>query len=237
MAKDEQKTDIVPIFGMTEVDIVNSEKLVAAMEDTADEGGRAGDVSYMSFSGKRGSYSIGVDKRQPGEAEPFLVAITAFELGWIAWKGGNPVSKRMASISKPKVLQPDPDDQGPFDTGRGDGWHRARAITVRSMENGEQCYFSINSKSGVAVLSDLQRDVLDNMKAGQPCWPVITFGMEEFESQGYKNFKPVIDVIAWLDTEEVQQLADPEFDPMSLLGETEPEPQKQAPAPKPRRRL
>lgn len=236
MAKDEKDkgTEVVALFGGSVVDIEKSEALIAAMEDTADDGGRAGDVSYMNFSGKRGIYQIGVDKRAPGEAEPFLVAITAFELGWIAWKDGKPVSKRMASISKPKVQEPAADEGGPFNDKKGEGWHRARAITVRSMENGEQCYFANNSKSGVAVMSDLQRDVLDRMKSGQPCWPVVTFGMEEFESQGYKNFKPTLDVIAWLESEEVQKLADPEFDPMSLLEEEE---EEEAPKPKTRRRL
>ena len=44
-----------------------------------------------------------------------------------------------------------------------------------------------------------------------------------------------IDVIVWLESEDVQKLADPEFDPMSLLAEDEPE--EKAPAPRNRRRL
>lgn len=234
MAKDEN-TELVPIFGGQMVDIETSQALINALEDTVDDGARNADVSYMNFSGKRGVYSIGVDKRVPGEAEPFLVAITAFELGWICWKGGKPVAKRMAKITQPKIPEPSADENGPFDERRGEGWHRARAIVVRSMENSEQCYFANNSKSGVAVMSDLHRDVLARVKSGQPCWPVITFGMEEFESNDYKNFKPTFDVIAWLESEDVQKLADPNVDPMSLLGEEEEE--EEAPKPRTRRRL
>lgn len=229
MSTEDEKTEIT-LFG-GKVDIADAKALANALDDTADEGGRAGDVSFMSFSGKRGAYQIGVDKRVPEADEPFLVAITMFELGYMCWKGGKPVSKRMASVSAPKVAEPDPEEFGPFDTNKGEGWSRARAITARSMVNGEQVYFSINSKSGVATMSDLQRDVVARMKAGQDCWPVIVFGKEEFESQGFKNFKPTMDVIAWLSADDVNKLADPDIDPMSLLDAVD-----EAPAPEPVRR-
>jgi len=194
-------------------------------------------MSFMSFSGKRGVYKVGVDGREPGADEPFLVAVPSFELGYMCWKGGKPVSKRMATISQPKVMEPDPDEHGPFDERRGEGWFRARAITAKSLENSEQVYFSINSKSGVAAMSDLQRDVLARMKAGQPCWPVVVFDKEEFESQGYKNFKPVLDVVEWIDTADVAKLADPKVDPMSLLSDQSESEPEEKPEPKKRRRL
>lgn len=232
----DETREIAPIFGGRAVDIENSQALIDAMEETADEGGRNGDVLFMNFSGKRGRYSIGADKREPGDAEPFLVAIMSFELGWVAWKGGNPVGKRMALITQPRIMQPSADEGGPFDTNKGEGWHRARAITVRSLETEDQCYFAINSVSGVAALSDLQKDVMSRMKAGLPCWPVVTFGIEEFTAQGHKNFKPAINVVKWLEGEELLKLQDPEFDPMALLGDVKEEAPKAVEPPK-RRRL
>lgn len=220
----------VSLFGGN-VDLVDTEALTKAMEETADEGGRNGDVSFMNFSGKRGLYQIGVDKRSPDADEPFLVAIPLFELGYMAWKGGQPAGKRFANINQPKVQAPDPEEGGPFNTNNGEGWSRARSITVRSFVNGEQCYFTSSSKSGVASMSDLQRDVLAKMKAGQPCWPVINFGMSEFTAQGNKNFKPDFDVVAWLDNDDIQKLSNPDFDPMSLLNGN----QEEAPRPKARR--
>lgn len=244
MAKDNDETrELSPLFGDSMVEVTDGSALMKAMEATADEGGRMGDISFMSFSGKRGVYSIGVDKREPGTQEPFLVAIPSFELGWMCWKGGKPAAKRMATITQPKITEPDMEEHGPFDDRRGEGWFRARAITVRSLETEEQCYFSINSKSGVSTLSDLQKEVLERMRAGQPCWPIVYFDREEFESQGYKNFKPLIEIGGWVTTEQVSSLANPDVNPMSLL-EDAPEEEKEkieekkdAPAPKPRRRL
>ena len=236
--EDEPKTtELAPIFGTNLVEIGEGTALMKAMEETAEEGGRGGDFSFMSFSGKWGLYKIGVDGRSPGEKEPFLVAVPSFELGWVCWKGGKPVSKRLAKITSPQVQQPDPEEMGPFNENQGEGWQRARSITVRSLENDEQCYFSNNSKSGVAGMSDLQREVLERMKTGQPCWPIITFGMEEFTAQGQTNFKPTFNIVEWADTEQVQALSDPDVDPMSLLGETEVKEEEETPAPKKRRRL
>ena len=236
--EDNSGTELAPIFGSSLVDIGEGSALMKAMEETAEEGSRGGDFSFMSFSGKRGLYKIGVTARSPGETEPFLVAVPSFELGYICWKGGKPISKRLAKITAPKIPQPDPEEMGPFSEKSGDGWHRARAITIRSLENDEQCYFSNNSKSGVANISDLQREVLERMQKGQPCWPIVTFGMSEFTAQNQINFKPDITIIDWADTDAVQALADPDVDPMSLLGEAseaEPEPKKED-APTPRRR-
>jgi len=43
---------------------------------------------------------------------------------------------------------------------------------------------------------------------GLPCWPVVCLEVEEFESQGYKNFKPVFNVQGWLANDQLQELAD-----------------------------
>lgn len=237
MPNDEENVP-APIFGNTQIQVTDA--LLKALESTDGEGGRMGDMSFMSFSGKRGIYKIGTDGREPEEDEPFLVAIPMFELGWMCWKGGKPVAKRMANISQPKIPDPDLSEFGPFDDKKGEGWAKARAITARSMKHDEQVYFSNNSKSGVAEMSDLQSAVLERMRSGQPCWPVVVFGKEEFEAQGFKNFKPTITAVQWLDTEKVNMLADPEIDPMDLLDDNDddPEPPKEdkAEAPRPRRR-
>lgn len=237
MAKDEEETkELAPVFGGKQITIAESEQLMRALEETQNEGARMGDVSFMSFSGKRGIYKIGQEGREPGAQEPFLVAIPAFEIGWMCWKGGKPVAKRMANISQPRIPDPDMNEFGPFDERKGEGWQKSRAITARSLENSEQIYFTISSKSGVAAMADLQREVLSRMKEGQPCWPVIIFDREEFEAQSFKNFKPTMDIVKWVTTQNVQALADPDIDPMSLMDEEE-QPKDRVPEPEKRRRL
>ncbi len=228
-----EENAVVPLFGGGPVEITDVDALTRALEDSKDDGATGGnDMSYMSFSGKKGTYKIGIDGRAPGSDEPFLVAMHMFELGWMCWKGGKPVAKRMALITAPAVGTPDFTENGPFDASRGEGWTKSRAITVRSLQNNEQCYFTTCSKSGVSAFTDLQRDVLARMKSGQDCWPIVNFGEEEFEAQGFKNSKPVIEVVAWVSADDVQKLSDPDTDPMSLMDAVD----TPAPAPTPRKR-
>lgn len=228
-------TALTPVFGSALVDLDDADRFVAAMEDTVDDGARGGDVSYMSFSGKKGGYKIGVDGRAPDDGEYFVVAPTMFETGYICWRGGKPVAKRMAKLGQPRIMEPDPEEMGPF-TSQKDGWSKCRAITMKSLNRLEQIYFSNNSKSGVSVMADLQKAVLDRYKAGQPCVPILQLGEEEFTAQDNTNMKPVFDVVQWITPDDLNKLADPDFDPMSLVSGDGDAPKAAAPAPS-RRRL
>ena len=225
---------VTPVFGSSLVDMTNADAYIAAMEDTVDDGARGGDVSYMSFSGKTGKIKIGRDGRGLSEGELFVVAPSMFSIGYICWKGGKPIAKRMAALGQPKIMEPAPDEGGPF-TSQKDGWSKARCITMVSLQHKEQIEFSNNSKSGVSVMADLQRDVLDRFKSGQPCVPIMQIGVEEFTAQDNTNSKPVFDVQVWITPEQLDQMADPDFDPLTFVdGALDDKP---ADAPKPRRRL
>ena len=88
------------VFGADLVNMDDPDRFVAAMEDTVDEGARGGDVSYMSFSGKTGKIKIGRDGRGIDDGELFVVAPTMFSTGYICWKGGRPLDKRMAMLGR-----------------------------------------------------------------------------------------------------------------------------------------
>lgn len=227
--------DITP-FGGGKVALIDDKELLEFMQEDADFGARSGDLSYMSFSGKRGRYSIGVDGREPASDEPFLIALPLFKKGYICWKDGKPISKRMAGQREPKVMQPAPDELGPFDKD-DEGWFAARSIGARSLLNGEEIEFTTNSKSGVATLAELHREILEALSAGEPPWPIVNFGMEEFASKGYKNFKPTVDIVKWLSTDDITKWADDSFDPMAewMSGNKEDE-ERAAPAPRRKRR-
>ncbi len=233
---DEDTNVPAPIFGGAIVDMADADRFVAAMEETVDVGARGGDVSYMSFSGKKGGYKIGIDGRTPDENEHFVIAPTMFTVGWLCWKDGRPIARRMSKLGQPPVAQPAEDELGPF-SNQKDGWFRARGCTMKSAEHDEQIEFTTNSKSGVAVIQDIQRQVLDRYKAGQACVPVVTLDEEEFEAQGNTNMKPVFDVTHWLTQEELTSLGNGDVDIMDLISGTGEPVTTAAPEPRQRRRL
>jgi len=176
---------------------------------------------YMNFSGKRGVYTIGQEKRKVDDDELWVLNIGSFEDGWVCWKGGKPASTRMANIYRGvPIPAPDPDELGPFDSGRGEGWYQAKGWIARSIDTDQQGYFKINSISGVAEMAEMFAEVSKRLAVGQPCWPVFKYSCEEFEAQGYKNFKPVFEIYGWLDDEAIAKTVEEDFDIDELIAQS-----------------
>jgi len=192
---------------------VTDEDFAAKMAQNAAEtsSGGAGDSSYVTFSGKMGRYTIGQEKREPANDETYerwIVNIMSFEDGWMCWKDGKPRARRMSNLlSGVPVTAPDPDEFGPFDKQRGEGWARSKGFALKSVDMDEQASFTSSTVSAVGSMSDLQKQIAERTMAGEPRWPVIGLAAETFESQGFTNYKPVFKVVGWLSDEEMQALA------------------------------
>jgi hypothetical protein len=173
--------------------------LAAALAQTASEGslGTAPDGSvFLNFSGKRGVYEWGREKEDVDEDETFIVNPDAFETGWVCWKGGAPVAKRLQNISLPKMQSPDFNEFGPFNANNGEGWFQARSMIIKSVdEDDRQGYWTINSKSGVAAFSDLMDQIAGKIRNGEPYFPLIRLGSEKFLAQGQWNSKPKFTIV------------------------------------------
>jgi hypothetical protein len=206
---DEEKT-AVAVFG-GKVNVANVASLAAKAAESAQNnprGGAPNGSDYMNFSGKRGIYTIGKDNRKIDKDERWVIDVTSFEEGWICWKGGKPASTRLANIySQPAVSTPNGDEGGPFDSNKGEGWFQAKAWVMKSFDNEQQGYLKINSVSGVSAMAELIGEFAARAAAGEDCWPVVRLDIEEFESQGFKNFKPVFVIDMWLSMEELQAIA------------------------------
>lgn len=227
------------VFGGT-LSVANTAAMATKIAESAqnDPRGGAGESEYLNFSGKRGSFALGPNQDAVSPDELWLINVMSFEDGYIAWKGGNPAGTRMANIySDVQIPAPDPDEGGPFDNSKGEGWFQAKAMTLKSLESGRQGYFKINSISGVSAFAGVQKEVAGRMGAGQPCWPVVQLDVERFESQGYKNYKPVFKIYGWVGDEQLAELAendDADIDeliaaangPMALPSDTDAKPSR-----------
>lgn len=203
--EDEAKTPSV--FGGN-VNVVNPQNLVAALDESAardPRGGLADGSDYASFTGKRGVYELGQEKKDADPEELWVVDISRFQDGWICWRGGQAMATRMFPLGTP-VATPDMNEHGPF-TKDGDGWYQAKAMVLKSVDTGQQIYFKNNSVSGVSEMAKLQKAVVTNLRSGLPSWPVVMLKKESFTAQGHKNFKPVFEIDGWLSNEAMQDLA------------------------------
>ena len=200
----EEKKNEVGVFGK-KTSMVGAEALQKALAQSSVTGGTQQiDGSYVNFSGKRGVYEIGVDKRDADPREAWLVNSASFEDGYVCWRGGQPQAVRLYPMGTP-VPPLDRSEHGPF-TKDGDGWFDAKAMVLKSLDNDEQGYFKINSASGVNAMAGLQREILAQIAAGKPYWPVINLKKASFTAKGFKNFLPVFEIIGWLNDEAVEIL-------------------------------
>lgn len=239
---EETGTAVAHVFG-GKVNIADMQALASKAQESAQNnprGGAPNGSDYMNFSGKRGIYTIGKDKRRIEEDEVWIVDVTSFEEGWVCWKGGQSPSSRMANIyNGVPIAQPDPDELGPFDSNKGDGWYQAKAWVMKSIDHDQQGYFKINSVSGVSAMAEVMGEFAERAAAGLAAWPVMTLDIEEFESQGFKNFKPVFNIMGWLDNAQLAALAEGTADIDELLDSDDDVPaieDKKEEAPKGRRR-
>lgn len=224
-------TNDVSVFGGGKVSIADAAAVAKAIGESSNKGARGadGDSLYLNFSGKKGIYTIGPDHRQIGPDEVWLVNIMSFEDGYFCWKGGRPQAVRMAGIYTGVPVQPPaPDELGPFDEASGEGWFAAKGMTIKSADTNEQGLFRINSKSGVSAIADLQRAIGEHM-AGNPDerWPIITLTSETFTAQGFKNDKPVFNILGWLSDDAMLKIGEGELTieeaVNDVLGEAEEE--------------
>jgi hypothetical protein len=214
---------IEPVFGGN-VAMPSSASLAGALKESATKdprGGAMDGADYLNFSGKRGRFSYGADQKD-FEMDRILVPnIAGFQDGWVCWKSGQPVATRLANIMGAPVKTPDFEEFGPFKADSGDGWFQAKGAMFKDIDSGDQFFFKINSVSGVSALAGLISDIADRAERGDPAWPVLTLDMSEFTARGHKNFKPVFNVMGWLDDERVGvAFNDKEADLQDLMGQS-----------------
>jgi hypothetical protein len=211
MEQMEMNMSNVAIFGGGggKVALNDTKAMKAALDNSVQDDPRGSDEDgvYINFSGKRGLYEIGADKNNADPDEIWLVNIGSFQTGWICWKGGRPVAKRMASIYGAPTAVPDMDEHGPFNAGNGEGWSIAKSMVLRSLDSGVQGIFTTNSKSGVSSLVGIQKEISEKIGEGSAAWAVVHLQKEAFTAQGNKNFKPVFPIYGWLGDAQVTELS------------------------------
>ena len=175
--------------------------LAGALKKSGNTNSRAGEGSYLNFSGKTGRYALGQDGPDLTGEELFMVNIAGFEEGYICWKGGKPEALRLANISDEPIPAPGTDELGPFQG--SDGWNPCKAMTVKDLATGKQYQFKTNSKSGLSVFADFTETIGERAGNGEASWPIISLSAESFVAQGNKNYKPVITIDGWVSDEEL----------------------------------
>jgi hypothetical protein len=214
-----------------------------ALMDDAGDASLPADGEFINFSGKLGVYAVGRERSALDLDHHYVVNSLSLGRGWCCWKKGKPVGRHRWSAYRAAdaIDEGDLEDHGPYNTKAGDGWKDERMFAVKGLDDNLQGTFTTTSVSGCNSVADLQVKIGKQMAALEPFFPVILFGMAQFEAQGQTNYKPTFEVVSWVAQEDLVLFEDGKMDLEQLLnGEIKPKvkkvTKKKAPAKKGSRR-
>ena len=172
----------------------------ALLDDTADAS-LPSDGQFINFSGKLGQYMVGRERGELSEGDSFVVNSYSLGRGWCCWKGGKPIARHRWSVYEPSsaVKEADLEDHGPYKGKAGEGWKDERMFSVKGLDVDLEGMFTTTSVSGCNSIADLQVKIAKQAANLEPVFPIIQFGMTQFEAQGQTNYKPVFHVLGWVD--------------------------------------
>jgi hypothetical protein len=186
---------------------IDGDAMAGALMDAADgatSGGGDG-LDYLSFSGKTGIYALGKNKDEVDPDQLYLVEPQTFSGGWVCWKASKPIDRVQWSVYKADeqaVGINDLEYHGPYRENAGEGWQQLLGFACIGLDVvNSQVSFSSTSKSGRNAIGDLMQEIGARSAAGEPNMPLVTFDKTSFEAQGFKQYKPVLDVEAWVTRE------------------------------------
>ena len=201
---------------MTDADMAN------ALQEHSDESPNSGGgVTYLSFSGKTGNYSLGRNKDDIDPDDLFLLEPQSIIEGWVCWKSNKPVARVEWSIYQRKaqaVLEADLEDHGPYRQNMGEGWQPLLGFGVMSTDGQmTPIKFTVTSKSGRNAIDDMIEEVKKRMQAGEPAMPLMGFDSETFVAMEQTNYKPQFEVESWVTREAAAAYFDGTLDLEALI--------------------
>ena len=219
-----------------------ADALGGAIGDNDSGGGGTDGVDYLDFSGKRGSYNCGKERKDLDPEDLFMIGGPNGLLeGWTFWKNNKVLKRHMWQVTNRKdegISQTQIDADHVEETTRSqDGWAKMRGFLALPVdaETENAVQFTTNSKSGRNSVDDLTAEMRERLLKGEPAYPVFSFDKKTFVAQGETNYKPVFTVEIWVSHEAAVSWLNGDLSVDDLLAGVQPEPVKAEPAPKKKR--
>ncbi len=206
---DEEKRGELSKFVQTGALQTKADRIAAAkaLEDAANDGMSGdGDVTYLTYSGKRQRWSLGREKASPDPEALYVVDPDTIVEGFTCWKGGQPVGKHEWNAferSTKAVPQSALQDHGPYKD--GEGWMNTIGWLMFDLDDPTVAIkFTTSSVSGRNVVGALVKEMTSRLLDDEPEIPIVKLDDEEFTAQGNTNGKPLFPVEVWVSREEVE---------------------------------
>lgn len=158
-------------------------------------GVEAGNKQFLKLVKNGGYWVYGQKDTEVEEGSLWAINPMSLMTGFVAWKGGQPVGKRMGSIFNPPIARSDLDDVGAK-------WDEAVSfdlVCISGEDVGTECQYNANSYGGRKAFTDLMDALMKQSGIdADKIVPVVEMTSDSYEHKEYgTTFNPVFEIKSW----------------------------------------
>lgn len=218
------------------LNITHFQKALATTKNAV--GVEAGGKQFLKLVKNGGYWVYGQKDTEVEEGSLWAINPMSLQSGFVAWKGGQPVGKRMGSIFNPPIRRDELDEVGAK-------WDEAVAfdlVCISGEDVGTECQYNANSYGGRKAFTELMDALMKQTSVdATKIVPIVEMTSDSYTHKEYgETFNPIFDIKEWraMDAGPADEGGDDEQEEKEEVQtvETKPEPAKEAAAEAPRRR-
>ncbi len=170
------------------------QKSLGAAKD--EKGVTSGDKQFLKLLKNGGYWVYGAKDTEVEEGSKWAINPMSLQTGYVAWKGGRPVGKKMKSIFNPPLYtEADLHDVGAK-------WDEAVAfdlVCISGEDVGTVCEYSANNYGGKQAFTALLDALMKQSSIdADMIVPIVTMTSDSYEHREYgKIYNPIFEIVEW----------------------------------------
>jgi hypothetical protein len=214
------------------INITHFQKALATTKNAV--GVEAGNKQFLKLLKNGGYWVYGQKDTEVEEGSLWAINPMSLQAGFIAWKGGQPVGKRMGSIFNPPIRRDELDEVGAK-------WDEAVSfdlVCISGEDTGTECQYTANSYGGRKAFTDLMDALMKQTGVdATKIVPIVEMTSDSYIHKEFgETFNPIFEIKEWRAMDVAPAGEDAADDGDDNGEEQQDEQQPETPAEQPRRR-
>lgn len=175
------------------INITHFQKALAATKNAV--GVEAGNKQFLKLVKNGGYWVYGQKDTEVEEGSLWAINPMSLQAGFVAWKGGQPVGKRMGSIFNPPIRRDELEDVG----ARWDEAVSFDLVCISGEDVGTECQYNANSYGGRKAFTDLMDALMKQTGIdATKIVPVVEMTSDSYTHKEYgETFNPIFEIKEW----------------------------------------
>ncbi|MGD9670191.1 MAG: hypothetical protein AB7U75_14335 [Hyphomicrobiaceae bacterium] len=188
-------------------------ELLARLQGAVDASNTV-NTQFMSLDGRVGRYTVSNGGNEPDvipNGSKMLLNLFETKQGYACWKDNKVVDFVDVSLFDRLPEVDSLEDHGPYSTdpSKREGWTFQYTLFMKSAEDNRQYQLKLSAESAKREFGRLLGEIMEAAALHDLTaqTPVISLGVQSFTAKGYKNYKPLFEVVEWRDNPKAEEAA------------------------------